>query len=547
MQALIRAFARAHPLALALSLSLSLGNVVALLAVFLLALGLASGAWELTAGATALVVLRGLAVARGLVRYLDLYLGHQLMFRLITEARLRLFVAIAALRARLLPAGTALQLMLNLLQRLDYLYLRLLAPAATLGLAVLFSSAAFAVMGYGFYAAVVLLSVGGPAALLSYYALRAGISMQLRSDRFQQLHKLSVADFCSGLFDWLSIDSSSQLCAAAAHYQKRALAYDLTQSALRWRIVFCWQAWQLLGWLLALVFATSQTEPGSADWLALIALLVLQRLSLSLAPGLLDLSALSAAWRRCAQVSSSEPQLLLEPPAAALPLLNVEASYDLEFAKVSCRYPGALSDALQDFSLQVPTGQKLLVCGSSGSGKSTLAQVLGALLPLSSGKLACAGLRLPTQNSADSWLELFAFSSQHYQLLNASVREQLFSSAPDSELIATLEAVGLGAWLRRLPNGLDSWLGEGGILPSGGEYQRLQLARVLLSTAPIWVLDELSNGLDLKARSELVELIDARVGNKTLIYISHDQRQLPRLERRLELEVGRVSADSYLA
>ena len=189
--------------------------------------------------------------------------------------------------------------------------------------------------------------------------------------------------------------------------------------------------------------------------------------------------------------------------------------------------------------------QELLLTGASGSGKSTLVHLLGALSPPSGGSISYAGKNL-SDSTDDDWRALFAISSQTRQVLNCSLREQLFSSASDAELVEALEAVGLGAWLATLPAGLDTRIGEAAIKPSGGQYQRIQMARVLLSPAPIWLLDEISNGLDSAARVSLAELINARIGARSLIYISHAHEQLPRLDRRVELEAGRIVADYSL-
>ena len=528
-------FARSRPLACALATILSSANVLLMLAFFLLALGLsADNTLVLGAGAGgALLALRVLGFGRGLLRYVDLLLGHKLMFDFVTRARLLMFAGLAQQGARMLPAGQALQLMLNLLQRLDGVYLRLVAPAATMGLALLCLTILLTLYAHWLYAVLALLSVGFPLLLAPLYVEHANIGKQLRADKLQRLRKLLLVDFFAALPDWLSLDSERKLLSAEDAYQQRAQQHSQEQLQAQARAQFAYLLAQALGLLTAVLFASSRPAVGAGDYAALLALLVLQRLGAMSLPSLLELAQLSSGWRACSRLSGIGD---VETKSSAATAITKRA--DLVFDRVRLHYPNAPTATLDELSLHIHAGEKLLLRGPSGGGKSTLLYALGGLLPLTSGSIRYGNYEL---GSTDAWRSIFACSTQARQIINCSLREQLFSARPDAELRAVLARVGLEPWLEALPQGLNTRLGEAAWQPSGGQYQLLQVARVLLSAAPVWVFDEVSNGLDPERRELVARLIDTCVGDRTLIYISHDDDYLPRYDRQVLLEAGRVA------
>ena len=528
-------FARSRPLACALATILSSANVLLMLAFFLLALGLsADNTLVLGAGAGgALLALRVLGFGRGLLRYVDLLLGHKLMFDFVTRARLLMFAGLAQQGARMLPAGQALQLMLNLLQRLDGVYLRLVAPAATMGLALLCLTILLTLYAHWLYAVLALLSVGFPLLLAPLYVEHANIGKQLRADKLQRLRKLLLVDFFAALPDWLSLDSERKLLSAEDAYQQRAQQHSQEQLQAQARAQFAYLLAQALGLLAALLFASSRPAVDAGDYAALLALLVLQRLGAMSLPSLLELAQLSSGWRACSRLSGIGD---VETKSSAATAITKRA--DLVFDRVRLHYPNAPTATLDELSLHIHAGEKLLLRGPSGGGKSTLLYALGGLLPLTSGSIRYGNYEL---GSTDAWRSIFACSTQARQIINCSLREQLFSARPDAELRAVLARVGLEPWLEALPQGLNTRLGEAAWQPSGGQYQLLQVARVLLSAAPVWVFDEVSNGLDPERRELVARLIDTCVGDRTLIYISHDDDYLPRYDRQVLLEAGRVA------
>jgi ATP-binding cassette subfamily C protein CydC len=128
-------------------------------------------------------------------------------------------------------------------------------------------------------------------------------------------------------------------------------------------------------------------------------------------------------------------------------------------------------------------------------------------------------------------------------MFNASVRDNLLIARPgatEPELWQALAAVRLADFVKSLPQGIDTWIGESGRLVSGGQARRLALARAILRDAPIWVLDEPTEGLDRATERHIMETLFEITSGKTVLLITHRLVGLDRLERILVMEDGRI-------
>jgi ATP-binding cassette subfamily C protein CydC len=128
-------------------------------------------------------------------------------------------------------------------------------------------------------------------------------------------------------------------------------------------------------------------------------------------------------------------------------------------------------------------------------------------------------------------------------MFNASVRDNLLIARPgatEPELWQALAAVWLADFVKSLPQGIDTWIGESGRLVSGGQARRLALARAILRDAPIWVLDEPTEGLDRATERRIMETLFEVTSGRTVLFITHRLVGLDRLERILLMEDGRI-------
>jgi len=206
--------------------------------------------------------------------------------------------------------------------------------------------------------------------------------------------------------------------------------------------------------------------------------------------------------------------------------LPTEGPHTIEFRHVSYRYPGTGSYALRDVSITLTPGQKLLIVGENGAGKSTFVKLLTRLYDPCEGEILLDGTDI-RELDYDRYMDIFSAVFQDYRLFSLSLKENVALAQPaDEERIGQLlRKVGFGDKLDSLPQGLDTAItkifDKEGIEPSGGEGQKIAIARALYKDAPIVILDEPTAALDPRAEYELYQNFSALTGNKTAVYISH--------------------------
>ena len=228
-------------------------------------------------------------------------------------------------------------------------------------------------------------------------------------------------------------------------------------------------------------------------------------------------------------------------PAAVAPGLRRE----LRLRGVAFSYPGAGAPTLAGIDLVLPAGSITAVVGPSGAGKSTLADLAMGLVAPSAGSLLIDGVELDGAARV-AWRKRIAFVPQDLFLFHDTIRANLRAAradATDAELQDALD-LAAAAFALRLPQGLDTVVGERGGRLSGGERQRLMLARALLRRPDLLVLDEATNALDPVAEAAVVANLRRLAGSMTILVIAHRSATIDAADRVLRLEGGAIVPDA---
>lgn len=212
---------------------------------------------------------------------------------------------------------------------------------------------------------------------------------------------------------------------------------------------------------------------------------------------------------------------LIPLPEPSSPLHPKNASIELD--KVSFQYPGATSHALHQVSLKIPAGKTVALVGPSGGGKTTLASVISRFFDVQGGVIRIGGVDIKSIAKKDL-MDTVSFVFQDSRLLKLSVLENVRLGKPDAsrdEVKQALNAAQCSDIIQKLPNGIDTVIGAKGVYLSGGEQQRLTIARVILKNAPIVILDEATAFADPDNESKVQAAFTELAKGKTVLMIAH--------------------------
>ena len=222
--------------------------------------------------------------------------------------------------------------------------------------------------------------------------------------------------------------------------------------------------------------------------------------------------------------------------------VSLRKPFVIEIKDVRCTYPGRSQPALEGISLNIEAGQTVALVGESGAGKSTLAALLLRFLTPERGSIFVNGVPLASI-SVDAWRAELGWVPQQPYLFHGSIAENLRMARPgaaDGELRSALEQAQLFEWVESLPAGWDTSIGEGAARISGGQAQRLALARAFLRDAPLLILDEPTAHLDVEQEQLLQESIGRLCAGRTVLVIAHRLPTVARADQILVLDGGRV-------
>ncbi|WP_410645073.1 thiol reductant ABC exporter subunit CydD [Amycolatopsis sp. lyj-346] len=467
----------------------------------------------------AIVAVRTFGLAKGILRYLERLLSHDVALRALTELRVRVWdrlVRLGPARTARLRRGDLLHCLVSDVDSQQDVLVRGLVPGISTFAVLLGTSVTLGVIlpGAGLAAAVGFFTAGVLAPLVAALTAR----------RAQRDTARLRTDLTAGTVELLqaSADLIVHDAAARRHSRLRELDAGLTALARRSAVqrglgtgiaTLGVGLTSLVCLALGILAMHAGTIPGPA--LAVLALtpLATAELVAGLPEAAQRLLGAGHSARRLAELDAV-------PIAQPEPTATAPAAAHLAAERLAVRWPGAERNAVEGVDLHIGPGHRLALTGRSGAGKSTVIAALMRYLVPSSGRVL-----LDDEDTlafdGDSVREQIAWCGPDTHLFDSTLRENLRlarPSAPDTALIAALDLAQLGGWLSHLPDGLDTALGAHGAPVSGGERQRIGVARALLSDRPILLLDEPTSHLDAPTAAALAaDVLTATEGRSALV------------------------------
>ncbi|PKE31537.1 cysteine/glutathione ABC transporter ATP-binding protein/permease CydC [Rahnella sp. AA] len=484
---------------------------------------------------------RGAAITRTAGRYAERLVSHDATFRVLAHLRVFTFTRIMPLT----PGGIARFRQADLLNRLvadvdtlDHLYLRVISPLISALVVIVLVT-----FGLSFLDVTLALTLG--AIMLALMVLLPVIFYRAGKPAGRELTALR-SDYRTQLTAWLQ--GQAELVVFGAQPQFRQQLDDIER---RWMLRQQQQA-KLTGLSQAMIIAAAGLTVTLMLWLAsggisafpqpgaLIALFVFTPLAAFEALG-----PVAAAFQHLGQVIASAQcvsQIISQPADVAFPPQGPAAGeqVSLSLKDVNFTYPGQPLPVLKNITLDVRAGEHIALLGQTGCGKSTLLQLLTRGWNISSGSLKLNGHEITEYDEA-TLRRTITVVSQRVHVFNTTLRENLRMASPecsDEQIADVLKQVDLHVLLEN--EGLNAWLGEGGRQLSGGEQRRLGLARALLHDAPLWLLDEPTEGLDAETEQHILALLRKHCQNKTLLLVTHRLHGLETLDRICVMEEGQI-------
>jgi thiol reductant ABC exporter CydC subunit len=489
----------------------------------------------------AIVAVRVFGLGRPAMRYLERLASHDLALRMLGRVRARFYERIEPLAPAQLDCyrnGDLLSRMVADTDALQNIYLKglgpalvaLLAGATSVGVAAAFLPAAALVLGAG-------LLVGG----LLVPAFSGFVSRRASRRQAAARGELSAAlvELVGGAPEIVAF-GAERAGLARIHAADRTLVSVARRDALATGTA------DGLGLIVTglttagvLALAVASVHDGRLDrvLVALLALLALASFEAvtPLAAAARELSSTVAAGRRILELTDrgAAVQDRSDPlPAAVWP-------FAVALEGVSARYPRQPRPALEGLSLTLAAGEHVALVGASGAGKTTIVNLLLRFLDPEEGGVTLAGRDLRDYRQEDI-RRAIAVAGQDSHLFTASIGANVRLARPDAsdwDLEQALRRACIWEWVTRLPQGMETLVGEQGRELSGGQRQRIVVARALLAAAPVLVLDEPTAHLDPSTASQLMRDVLSAVRDQTVLLITHRPEGLDLVDR--VLTVGR--------
>lgn len=535
-----------RPLMHVMAAAIVLGVTGYLCAIFLTVLAGAGilqvmGIWKGTTLLTLFVSLAVLAVLRGILHYGEQACNHYIAFKLLALIRHKVFAVLRKLCPAKLDGrdkGNLISIITTDIELLEVFYAHTISPIA---IAVLTSL----IMEIFFFRYHVLI---GLFALIGYLAIGAFVpmwnsrqgaqkGMEFRT-RFGELNSF-VLDSLRGLDETIQYGCGEK---REAQMEQKSIELDAKQKEMKKLegmqrggtnvliLFFSFGMLFLTAWL-------NQRGEIGFDGVLLCTILMMS----SFGP-VVALSSLSNNLMQTLASGERVLSLLEEEPQ----IEEVSGQATAEFADINCEnidFAYEEEQILKDYSISIPKGSRIGIHGKSGSGKSTLLKLLMRFYDVDSGSIRMGDRKLSGINT-NELRDMESYVTQETCLFHDSIANNIAIAKPGAsreEIVEAAKKASLHEFIESLPNGYDTLVGELGDTLSGGEKQRIGVARAFLHDAPLLLLDEPTSNLDSLNESIILRSLKKMGKDKTVILVSHRESTMAVAEKVYQMENGRIS------
>ncbi len=483
---------------------------------------------------------RGFSIGRTAGRWGERVVSHNATFKLLTELRIFFFSKLIPLipgRFSKLRDADLLNRLVADVDAMDHVYLRLISPmtvgAIGISCLTLFICWFDLKVGLTLGAILLLLLITWP---VIFYRLgkRSGESLTLNKSAL----RVTTLDWLQGHAELLIFGAESQYRHALLDKQSQLLKSQREMAKLTGlanALLLIANGWTLILiiWISADGIAGNSPDP----LIAMVAFATMASFEL--------IMPIAGAFQYLGQTLSSAKRLneiITAPIDTAFDPEGVDMTVrgELNLSKVSFHYHNSDKTVINDLSLKIQAGEKVAIVGQTGCGKSTLLQLLTRHWDPTQGSIKLDNTSIDLLNEG-SLRSAMSVVSQRVDILNGSLRDNLLLAKPDaddSQLNTLLNQVGLSSLLEGV--GLDEWLGDGGRQLSGGERRRIGIARAILHDAPIFLLDEPTEGLDQQTERQILSILDHYTKNKTVLLVTHRLVGIEKMDHIVLMDQGAI-------
>lgn len=505
-----------------------------------------------------IVGVRTFGTSRAVIHYVERLVGHDTILRILSKMRIRLYNILepqALFLSSRFRTGDLLGMLADDIEYLQNVYLRTVFPGI---IALLIYAAAVISLGTFDWAFALLMGLY----MLVLVVVLPLISLLLMQKRQRQVKQernrlyQKLTDAVLGMGDWMISGRQAQFVASYEADEKQVARTDgALRSWSRLRL-FIGQAVVGLGVLSMLSWAAGQFADGAiAGTLIAAFVLVVFPVADAFLPvseaaekmpqyrnSLERLNGVEAAKEAVPQAAAGAQSAAAVAQAdAAVKSIQATAQAHIALKAVGYRYSAGDDWSIQNLTLDLPQGRKVAVIGRSGAGKSTLLKVVQGVIPPTIGSATINGVDAAAYG--EQLPQLIAVLNQSPHLFDTTVANNIRLGDPEASEEAVKRAAAqakLDTLISSLPEGYNTPVREAGQRFSGGERQRIALARILLQNTPVVVLDEPTVGLDPRTERELLATIFEAMAGKTLIWVTHHLVGAERMDEVIFMENGQV-------